>query len=119
MADVRMNEKEIEMSEHLLEIVDEGTGEGPYGVCSCGWQTPPMASMHDVARLYNAHTKGEGEPEEFNGRACSYFARWMNEPGHDPDATCSFECEEEPECVTYEPEGGWPPLAIHDEGASG
>ena len=44
---------------HELEIVDEGAG--PYGDCSCGWQTPIMASMHDVARLYNAHTKGETE----------------------------------------------------------
>lgn len=44
---------------HELEIVDEG--DGPYGDCSCGWQTPIMASMHDVARLYNAHTKGEGQ----------------------------------------------------------
>ena len=57
--------------------------------------------------------------EEWNGRACSYFARWMNEPGHDPDATCSFGCEEEPECVTGAPSGGWPPLATHNEGASG
>ena len=49
------------MSKHLLEIVDEGDGDGPYGACSCGWQTPPMASMHDVVRVYAAHTRRDEE----------------------------------------------------------
>lgn len=56
MADVRISEMEIEMSEHLLEIVDEGEGDGPYGVCSCGWTTPPMASMSPGC---SSHTPGE------------------------------------------------------------
>ena len=48
---------------------------------------------------------------EWNGRACPYFARYMNEPGHDPDAVCAFGCVDEPSCVTDQPRGGWPPLA--------
>ena len=43
---------------HWLEIVDEG--DGPYGDCACGWQTPIQPSMHDVARLFVAH-KERGE----------------------------------------------------------
>jgi len=39
---------------------------------------------------------------------CPYFARWNSIPGHNPHATCSYGCYDEPECVTCEPHGGWP-----------
>lgn len=42
---------------------------------------------------------------------CPYLPRFWNEPGHDPNATCAFGCYDEPECVTCEPDGGWPSLA--------
>lgn len=39
---------------------------------------------------------------------CPYFARFTNQPGHDPEATCSYGCVDEPACVTCEPSEGWP-----------
>lgn len=36
---------------------------------------------------------------------CPYLARYESEPGHDPKATCAFDCWDEPKCVTY---GPWP-----------
>lgn len=38
---------------------------------------------------------------------CAYYLRYMKVEGFE-DGTCSFGCREEPECVTCEPEGGWP-----------
>ena len=43
--------------------------------------------------------------EELPYWECPYLARWNNEPGHDPQATCTFGCTTEPACVTC---GPWP-----------
>lgn len=47
---------------------------------------------------------------EFNGRRCPYFQRFQGLPGHDPNATCTFGCWQEPRCITDEPMRGWPEL---------
>lgn len=52
--------------------------------------------------------------EEWNGRLCPYFARYNSLPGHDPEAVCTFGCRDEPQCVTCEPNGGWPELIDGD-----
>lgn len=39
---------------------------------------------------------------------CPYLARWRGTPGSDPEATCAYGCADEPECMTCEPEDGWP-----------
>ena len=39
---------------------------------------------------------------------CPYYARYESLPGHDPKATCTFGCRDEPQCLTCEPDGGWP-----------
>ena len=52
--------------------------------------------------------------DDFNGRACPYFARYHSLPGHDPEAGCAFGCVDEPSCVTDQPRGGWPPLPSDD-----
>lgn len=40
---------------------------------------------------------------------CGYYLWTKNQDG--PFLTCSFGCFEEPECITCEPDGGWP-LAV-------
>ena len=34
---------------------------------------------------------------------CPYMARWHSWEGHDPTATCGFDCWDEPKCVTFGP----------------
>lgn len=46
---------------------------------------------------------------------CPYYARWCSVEGHDPEATCTFGCVDEPECVTCRPSEGW---AIEKEWAN-
>lgn len=41
---------------------------------------------------------------------CPYLERWIGSEGYG-DAVCFRGCQEEPECVTCEPEGGWPSRA--------
>lgn len=38
---------------------------------------------------------------------CAYYQRCIGTPGFS-DGICSFGCQEEPECITCEPTGGWP-----------
>lgn len=58
------------------------------------------------------------EDDDFNGRACPYFGRYYNLPGHDPAATCGFGCVDEPSCITDQPRDGWPALDFDENGAS-
>lgn len=39
---------------------------------------------------------------------CPYYARYYGLAGSDPQAICSYGCQEEPACVTDEPSEGWP-----------
>lgn len=45
---------------------------------------------------------------ETNLGACDYYRRCKGEEGFE-NGVCGFGCREEPECVTCEPAGGWPP----------
>ena len=38
---------------------------------------------------------------------CAYLERLAGTEGYE-EGICSFGCHEEPECMTCEPEGGWP-----------
>lgn len=44
---------------------------------------------------------------------CPYFATYAGLPWAEKGAVCSYGCWEEPECVTCEPNGGWP--SVHAE----
>lgn len=56
----------------------------------------------------------EVEDDEEDLGECGYYARYVNLPGHDPEAICMQTgiCWEagEPLCVTCEPTGGWPSM---------
>lgn len=39
--------------------------------------------------------------------SCGWYLRQQGVEGYE-DSICSFGCQEEPECQTCEPDGGWP-----------
>jgi hypothetical protein len=45
----------------------------------------------------------ESDDDELEFWLCPYLARHMGWQGHDPCATCTFSCYDEPACVTGGP----------------
>lgn len=43
---------------------------------------------------------------------CPYLARYHGVDGADPNGICNRGCYDEPECVTCEPDDGWPILRL-------